>query len=87
MSRFSTYLLWIIFFSHYTIHTYNATYMNSYFGLSKTLNDKMIEEKRNNDFNLSGKTKKWHIDEHIFHKSVIHIPLKIEMTIDPICIY
>ena len=79
-------LLWIISISHQTTRTCNATHMNSHFGLLKFLDDKMIEEKRNNDLNLTGETKKWHIDEHIFHTPKMHLPLNIDLAYDPICI-
>ena len=38
---------------HLTLNN-TITYMNSYFSLLKVVDDKMIREKRNNDFNLSG---------------------------------
>ena len=84
LSHVKVYLLWIIFISHQTTRTCNATYINSHFGLLKFLDDKMIEEKRNNDLNLSGETKKWHINENIFHISDVHLPLYIKLALDPI---
>ena len=37
----------------------------------------MTEEKRNNDFKLSGETKKSHINEHIFHINDIQLDINI----------
>ena len=84
MSIWDAWLLLIICISHQTIHIYNVTYINSHFELLKYLDDKMIGGKRNNDLNLSGDTEKWHINEHIFHTSNLHLPLYIKLTIDPI---
>ena len=57
MSHFGAYLLWIELFSHQTTHTCNATYINFHFKLLKFADDKMIEDKINNDLNLSGEFK------------------------------
>ena len=43
--------------------------MNSHFEILTLHDDKKIEEIHNNDFNLSEETKKWNINEHIFHTS------------------
>ena len=86
ISQLSASLLWIVFISHQTRCTRNATYINYHFGSLTFLDDKMIKEKHNNDFNLSGDTTKWHINEQIFHILDIQLPVYVELAHDPICI-
>ena len=85
MRIWDAWLLLIICISHHMIHIWNATYIKSHFELLKYLDDKMTEEKRNNDFNLTGDIKKWHINEHIFHISNMSLPLYVKLAHDPIC--
>ena len=46
--------------------------------LLKFVDDKMRQLVINNDFNLTGETKKWHINENIFHTPDIHLTITLE---------
>ena len=55
MSYFRARLLLIIFILHQTLRTFNATHIESHFGLLNFVSNKMTEARINNDFNLTGK--------------------------------
>ena len=82
ISSASMFLIICIF--HQTICTCNANYIISHFEVLKFAGHKMTQSLSNNDFNLSGETKKWLINEHIFQTPNVRLSSYIGLMNDPI---